>query len=326
MSNETKLLIENFLKEVENELPDWLKDKKGEIEDILFELETHIYESASEIEGTDDPSEIGIQKAINKMGSAKEIARNYKKRGTPKYFISEELFEYYQRVVGIVLMIGLGLAIIVNVFFINQGDPIQGIISGISNGLALFSLFLLGITAIFVWLSSEGFLPEDFDKKKSKGTISSDDKNQFKYYKPGEFLFGGIIGFIFGVFFLSDPLSIFKITAPDELKLVIAISGLLMVLQAVLNLMRIQSKDPGWHLSLNTLDLLLRFPSLALTIYIYINRQWVYDILTFIPEILLYIFMVIAIVGTIIDIIVKGSRLMKLYHFKQNYYYSTVKS
>ena len=88
--------------------------------------------------------------------------------------------------------------------------------------------------------------------------------------------------------------------------------------------MRIQSKDPGWHLSLNTLDLLLRFPSLALTIYIYINRQWIYDILTFIPEIVIYILLVIAIVGTIIDIIVKGSKLMKLYHFKQNYYNSPV--
>ena len=326
MNQEVDEIINEFILEVKKNFPEWLKERKEETEDILFELRTHIYDSASELEGSDSPNLVAVQKAINNMGTPKEIARNYKKRGTPKYFISEELFEYYQRIVGVVLMIGLGLAIIVNVFFINQGNPVQGIISGISNGLAMFALFLVVITSIFVWLSSEGYLPEDFDKKNTSETRSNFDKKQFKYYKPGSFLFGGIFGFIFGIFLLSDPLNFFHVTAPDGLKLVIAISGVITILQALLNLMRIQSKEPGWHLPLNTLDLLLRFPSLALTIYLYINRQWVYDLLQFIPEILLYVFLVIAIVGTILDMIAKATRLIKLYHFKVNYYNSSSKT
>ncbi len=318
MNKEVEELIDEFILEVEKNFPEWLKDKKEETEDILFELRTHSYDSACEIEGSDNPNLIAVQKAINNMGTPKEIAKNYKKRGTPKYFISEELFEYYQRVVGVVLMLVLVLTVVINVFFINLGDPIQGIISGISNGLAMFALFLVVITTIFVWLSSEGYLPEDFDKKGSKRSKSESAKKQYKYYKPGSFLFGGIIGFIFGIFLLSDPLKIFNITAPADLKLVIVISGIITILQAILNLLRIQSKDPGWHLPLNTLDLLLRFPSLGLTIFIFVNRQWIYDILPFIPEMIIYIFLVIAIVGTFLDMITKASSLIKLYHFKEN--------
>ena len=325
MNKEVEILIDEFILEVKKNFPEWLKDRKEETEDILFELRTHIYDSANEIEGSGSLNLIAVKKAINNMGTPKEIAKNYKKRGTPKYFISEELFEYYQRIVGIVLMIGIGLAIIVNVFFINQGNVVQGIISGISNGLAMFALFLVVITAIFVWLSSEGYLPEDFDKKKKQIPDSKQFKDQYKYYRPGAFLFSGIFGFIFGIFLLNDPLNFFHITAPDDLKLVIAVSGIITILQAVLNLMRIQSKDPGWHLPLNSFDLLLRFPSLALTIFIYINRQWLYEILPFIPEIIIYIFMIIAIVGTILDMITKAARLIKLYHFKVNYYNSTVR-
>lgn len=313
MSKENSKLINNYLNGVKKELPDWLKEKKGEIEDILSELKSHIYDSACEIDGSDEPSTIAVQKAINKMGSPKEIVRPYKKRGTPKYYITEELWEYYTKVISIVLFLVLAFSFLVNVFIGNLTDPLPIFTSTITTTFSMYLVFFIAITAIFVYLSTEGFLPEDFDKKKSKRKTRYDKLN---YYKPGSFLFGGIAGMLFGIFLLLNPFQIFGIQVVEEIKIILVIAGIITIIQAVLSLMKIQSRDPGFHLIVNSVDWLVRFPSLALAVYIYINRELIVSLFSFIPEIIVIGIIVLGVIGSVIDIITRFYFLIKLYQEK----------
>ena len=316
MSKESTKLVNNYLNEVKEELPDWLKEKKGEIEDILAELKSHIYDSACEIDGSDEPGMIAVQKAINKMGSAKEIARPYKKRGTPKYYITEELWEYYTKVNSIVLFLVLAFSFLVNVFIGNLTDPLPIFISTITTTFSMYLIFFLAITGIFVYLSTEGYLPEDFDKNKSKKRTSADKLN---FYNPGSFLFGGIAGMLFGIFLVLNPFQIFGIQVVEEIKLILVIAGILTIIQAVLSLMKIQSRDPGFHLVINSVDWLIRFPSLALAVYIYINRALIVSLFSFIPEIIVIGITILGVIGTAIDIITRFYYLIKLYQVKISY-------
>ena len=164
-SDERQELIKTFLYDVERKLPFWLKDEKDNIKDILEELETHIWDRATELAEGGEPSEEQIELVIDQMGSPSKIAGEYKRRGKPKYFITEELFPIYTKILIIVGAVLVGFNFIGLLFsFIGTttarevfGDFFQGIFISIAITLVL-------ITIQFVYLSKEGYLPEDFSR------------------------------------------------------------------------------------------------------------------------------------------------------------------
>ena len=224
MSNEMNQIqiVNEFLKEVKSKLPGWLKDNKKELKEVISELESHIWEKAEEIASGIEPQIHHVQQAIQEMGNPRVIAAEYKKRGTPKIWISKELFPAYLKVFGIVAAIIVGI------------NLISFIVDAIETGLSWDLFDYLGsiwssalgafiiVSVIFVALSMEGYLPEDFKKSDGKYQLKPmsseqednldvlDRKRQRTYLKSikpplkrGELLAGGIIIMLIGIAMIS---------------------------------------------------------------------------------------------------------------------------
>ena len=214
--------IKEYLKEVKVKLPDWLKDKK-EHKDILAELEEHIWSKAEELSETGHPTESSVKLAITHMGAPESIAKEYKRRGTPKVYITEEMWPLYTKVLMIVFSVIVAINIVTQIVFdlILGGElfinVLLSIITGIQGGLVISFVI---ISIIFVVLSMEGYFPEDFKSKKDLAKekllaetaeeegwpISQKTGKPLKpFVKPiGEIIGGGIV-ILIGCLFLFQP-------------------------------------------------------------------------------------------------------------------------
>ena len=170
-NDENIKLVKTYLKQIEEELPDWLTENKDELKDVLDELEQHLWDKVEEIAEGHEPTAMDVQKATASMGTPKKIAGEYKRRGTPKIFISEELFPSYLMGLKIVLGIIFVLNLIGFIFTAIEGAWLTGLFSMLSNIFNGFAIGALIISAIFVFLSMEGYLPEDFKTKEEKEKI-----------------------------------------------------------------------------------------------------------------------------------------------------------
>lgn len=154
--------INNFLEQVKKKLPEWLKSKEEEVAELVNDLESQILNEARIIAEGDELTEEHINQALLNIGTPESIAKVYKRRGTPKYFLSEELFEFYLRTMmfflAIVVIINF-LVAIVQIFIKHWWEIILGALSGIWIG---FLIIVIVVTIVFVYFSMEGFLPEDF--------------------------------------------------------------------------------------------------------------------------------------------------------------------
>ena len=101
---EMKNIVKEYLKEVKSKLPEWLKDKK-EHKEILAELEEHIWSKAEELSETGQPSINSIRMASTHMGKPESIAKEYKRRGTPKFYITQEMWPVFIKVLVIVFSV-----------------------------------------------------------------------------------------------------------------------------------------------------------------------------------------------------------------------------
>ena len=164
-NNNEQKLVNNFLEDVKKRLPFWIRDQKNDVDEIIEELENHIWDRATELAEGNDPSPEQIEQVINQMGSPGKIASEYKRRGKPKYFITEELWPQYLRSLMIFGAIFVGLNIIISLLRIGShtaGAIFGGIFQGIFSSLAIVVVLT---TAIFVFLSHEGYLPADLEGK-----------------------------------------------------------------------------------------------------------------------------------------------------------------
>jgi hypothetical protein len=206
MKTQEEKNIREFIKQVEEKLPSWLKDKREELKSVLTELEEHIWDKATEI-GKGIPDANAVQAAIAEMGAPSAIAREYKRRGTPKVYITEELWPSYTRT----LLAAILVIVCVNVIsFCIQGittglwvealESLNGIMSG---GIWVFVI----VSLIFVGLSMEGYLPEDFKSKFLRGkkipaTVPTPEGTPEKSVRfvnvRGEFI-NGILNVVFGI-------------------------------------------------------------------------------------------------------------------------------
>ncbi|MHA1505478.1 MAG: HAAS signaling domain-containing protein, partial [Candidatus Heimdallarchaeota archaeon] len=190
-SSEQKL-VNDFLNEVRRRLPFWLKDVKEDVDEIIEELENHIWDRATELADGQEPSPDQIEQVINQMGSPRKIASEYKRRGKPKYFITEELWPQYQRSMLIFGAVLVGINIIIAFARIGShsaGEIFGGLFQGIFTSLAIS---LIITTIIFALLSHEGYLPDDLEGKvpffviNFRGLRSRSDDADVAYAEPAE--------------------------------------------------------------------------------------------------------------------------------------------
>ena len=164
MSETENLIVKNYINSVKVKLPEWLKWKEDELKGVLEDLEAQLYGEARNISQGEELSDADFHEAIRRMGPPESIAKLYKQRGTPKFYLTQELFDFYLRSLffffGIVILIN----IIVAVFqFIIRIDVWWQVLGGMLSGIWIGCLIAaIVITIVFVYFSMEGFLPEDF--------------------------------------------------------------------------------------------------------------------------------------------------------------------
>ena len=206
--NESIELIEAFKEEVKKKLPIWLKTQATELKDFLDELEDHIWDKATEYSHGEKPELMHVKEAIISMGNPREIAKEFRTRGTPKFFITEELWPAYYK--GLIFAAVVVLFINMLTMGINLAQPganIGAVVGQAFEGtFAGFAYAFAGITLVFVQLSYHGFLPEDFKKivedkekkEKVKGEKKKPKRPKSAIPSSGSYLFEGIMGLVVG--------------------------------------------------------------------------------------------------------------------------------
>ena len=294
--NEMNNIVKEYLKEVKAKLPEWLKDKK-EHKEILAELEEHIWSKAEELSETGQPSINSIRMAITHMGKPESIAKEYKRRGTPKFYITEEMWPVFIKVLVIVFSVIIGISIItqvVNFIFgnVDFGELIGGIIQGIQIGcLSSFAI----ITIIFVALSMEGYFPEDFKSKKEREKykerleiareegipISEIKKKPTKpFIKPIGEIIGGAIALAVGVFFIAQPIPAITSLIDPEFLLYLQFAGLFILIEGILDLSRglIGNRQMFAHQIIHGITIGIKLASISVVILM-MNRPDIFPIL-----------------------------------------------
>ncbi len=292
--NESKILIEAFKDEVKKKLPFWLKTRVTELIDFLNELEDHIWDKATEYSQGKDPEIMHVREAIIAMGSPRKIAKEFRTRGTPKFFITEELWPgYYKGLIFAAVVILFINVLTMSIKLAQPGADIGGTVGEAFEGtFAGFAFAFAGITIMFVQLSYHGFLPEDF-KRLAKEQEKMDKKIK-KIKKPrktksviptsGSYLFEGIMGLVAGgvlVFypFIDINRAYFEAwmpALPGWLKLVggiMLISGVIRFSQALIG------KNLRLQQVFLTLGIIPMCLNLALFLQLHFNPHLIFNVL-----------------------------------------------
>ena len=162
MSIPNNEILTQYIDQVKKKMPEWLKWKEEQLQHILDDLKSQVINEANLIASGSEPTNNDFQEAIDRIGTPESIAKLYKRRGTPKYFITEELFEFYLRTLfffwGVIVLINIVVAVF-QVFITPWWEILGSAFSGIWIGCLISAVV---ITIAFVYFSHEGFLPEDF--------------------------------------------------------------------------------------------------------------------------------------------------------------------
>jgi uncharacterized membrane-anchored protein len=289
--NSMNYSVREYIKEVGKRLPEWLKDKK-EHKEILADLEEHIWSKAAELSETGQPNETSVKLAIDHMGTPQNIAKEYKRRGEPKFYITKELWPLYIKALSTVFAIIVSLVIIglIVSFFTGNGSfgsLVGGLITGIQSGLLLsFTI----VTIIFVALSMEGYFPEDFKSKKEQKLMKQLREQEIEeivpasqtlkqplkpFIKPAGEIIGGGIALIFGIVLLSQPFPTYMFF-PDFL-MILRIFGLITMLEGSLDISRgiIGNRRPKTHQVLHAIIIPLKLSVIPLLV-ILMNRPEIF--------------------------------------------------
>ena len=154
-------LINQYLCEIKKNLPLWIRLNKRELNEILDEIEDHIWEKAVENTENQSPNEIDLQIAISQIGNPREIASKYTSRSTPRVFVSKELYPFYLRYLKILfvscifsLLFPFPLSLMV------LGSNFASLIFQLMSYLPLIYVSLgVMISVLFFYLSTLGYLP-----------------------------------------------------------------------------------------------------------------------------------------------------------------------
>lgn len=355
MSIKPDTLVKNYIAQVKKKLPEWLRDNKADLQDTLDEIENHVLDKAYEIAGSDNPSAQHVELAIDSIGNPSEIAKDYKKRGTPAIFITKELLPLYYKSSLIIFGVLLALEMIGLLFQIGN-IAVWEFFAQFFGGMFQTAISVLFFTSlIFVILSREGYLPENLGVKPKKSKIktemqSSVEGEQFESgttvelkkpfeVKKGSLLFGGLFLLFFGFFFLFQPLLpqfdylIFDMLFSSELSLWFRLIGLLAIYEGILDLYRatLAKNNLNGHLVLMILILIDIIPSLWLLLWLDGNTAIIptlAEIYTEVPELIelellngIQIFIRFIIFFVVLDFCERAYKIYKLYNYKQTLRY-----
>jgi len=327
--NESKELIEAFKEEVTKKLPIWLKTEASELKDFLVELEDHIWDKATEYAEGKDPSLMHVREAIISMGHPRKIAKEFRTRGNPKFFITEELWPaYYKILIGASALVVL-INVLVMAIDLAKTDVVVGPIIGqfLESLFAGFAYVFAGITLVFVQLSYHGFLPEDFKRIAAEADKEKERRAKIKpKIKPmkersiipstGSYLFEGIMGLVGGGILVFYPFinineAYINYWMPD-LPLWLKFVGGVMIISGVI---RFSQALIGKNLRLQQLFLTLGIVpmglNLALLLQIHFNPEIVTNVLSsrfpeenmpHIIKIVVIVFAVLSVIGMITEV------------------------
>ncbi|WP_371804395.1 HAAS signaling domain-containing protein [Candidatus Lokiarchaeum ossiferum] len=166
--NENQIIVNEYLHQIEEKLPGWLKENPKERQSIINEIEEHIWDKAEDLAQEEVVSESHLYQAIQSMGTPDTIAKEYRKRGTPHIFISKEWWPYYKKVIGGIGICMIGILIISIIYIIRNSQPFWDVFTTGYNLWSAFLTILLSISIIFIALSWEGFLPRDLKEEGKK--------------------------------------------------------------------------------------------------------------------------------------------------------------
>ncbi|MBD3216324.1 MAG: hypothetical protein GF311_27165 [Candidatus Lokiarchaeota archaeon] len=286
MLKRTEKLIRGYLDEIKEELPEWLKDDKKELRATLDELEDHLRNKAMDISEGSQLTEEAVKSAIKSMGKPNKIAREYKKRGTPYIYITKELWPTYKRVVLIVFTILACISVftmILNLLLGNFADALNfgGYMLGFFASLTI-------ITVIFVFLSMEGYLPEDFISKsererKEKELQKARDmgmpispktgKPLKRFVNPTEKYIGGAIGIIIAIILIGQPVPGFFSLMDQEFRLYMLLIGILLLFDSFTTFIRgfLGNNHISTHQAIHVFTIVLKV--LAIPIFILMSLK-----------------------------------------------------
>ena len=254
-----KQLIKDFLDEVKRKLPTWLKVREEEVNEVLRELEEHLEDKIEGLMEKGEDREAATRAAIFQMGSPSTIAREYKRRGTPKFYITEELWSTYLTALKYMAIIVALIAVI--------STTINTIVTGLTGGvwwavlltglqgMVLWMIILAaGISVLFVWLSYEGYFPEDIKKifKPKEKTVLPETqipktkvepvilpmkKERPKWLdKPHGLIVGGIFPLVIGILAVWQPITELNILIDPLFLSVLLWIGTLWIILGVLGI------------------------------------------------------------------------------------------
>lgn len=203
-------IINKYLCQIKKSLPLGIRLKKDELNDVMDEIEEHIWEKAIESAGDKEPNEIDIQIAISQMGEPQEIASKFTSRSTPHIYISEELYPCYRKYRKI-LFWSTVFSIILYMLFENltydyNFQYMFFFIFEMFTIIVIYFTFFAIIGIIFCYLSITGYVPYELRKSKMQkrySNLTQIQKPKFKSSSQTIVLSLEISFFLFNAIFLT---------------------------------------------------------------------------------------------------------------------------
>ncbi len=295
---EMESLVKEFLKNVKTKLPDWLKEKK-EHKEILAEFEDHIWSKAEELSKTGQPTLETVQVAIDHMGTPENIAKEYKRRGTPKVYITEELWPLYIKVliIGFLVIIAINIITpIINIIFenISAEEIVDSLATGLQAGL--LGAFAV-ITIIFVALSMQGYFPEDFKSKKSLkeqekqvklakerdlAYETKEGKPLKPFIKPVGEIIGGVILITIGLFLFIQPIPGLNKLIDPEFLLLVRFGSLFVITEGFFDMTRglIGNRQINTHQIIHVITIIVKLSSISIAVLMMLRPE-IFPIIVF---------------------------------------------
>lgn len=217
----TSKVVNEFLTQVKDRMPVWIRWKEKEFECIIKELELHIWERAIDNAHEIPPNDSHLQLAIAEMGSPESITSEYVRKSTPKLYITEELLPYYLKSIKYLLITTILLHFFIIIWPALKWFILPVFIVDIEiNPLILYIIafhFWIVLTILFIIFSKEGYLPRHFkefftgDKLFTNNNIRSPLESK-KFWKWAIFWAAiGLFLFFLPIGFISISLLMFSI-------------------------------------------------------------------------------------------------------------------
>ncbi|NHJ22358.1 MAG: hypothetical protein EAX91_15540 [Candidatus Lokiarchaeota archaeon] len=314
-------MINQYLCEIKNNLPLWIRLNKTELNEILNEIEDHIWEIAIENTENKKPNETDLQIAISQIGDPKELANKYTAKSTPRVFISNELWPFFLRYLKIILF----SCIFSMLFPFAWSFVVFGInLESLSFYMRLYLLIIyislgLVISIVFFYLSTYGYIPYEsritrFYKKYSNMVYIQDHpiKNPVNSKFLGIWAFIWLFGAIF--FYLSSAVTTPSGELPNPTGYFYAILCLILFAIKVIRI-KFSEQFEVLHLILIVIEFLLIF--LLMVLYTSLDYRHQHGFQDF--EVVIFLLVFFQVLGFPIVLITINYKIYQIFTFKNKY-------